>query len=212
MAFQDMLNAVTTILNRDDCTPAQAQVFLTQALERIQREVRLPSMERQQLITATATMDWFPVPSDLLQPIDILEPGQYDLRPTPLQRLPFRRLMRMDPNGWPTAYARFQGQFWVRGQVPAGSLVQCLYYGAFTPFATAASENELSLSSPDLAVYGALSFAGDQFQHPLTPTWEGRYQQILASVTQAAEDVDGEGGPQQIEPLARDGYEMDYWT
>lgn len=207
MALQDIINDTTAILNRDDATPAMLQAFVLQAIARIQREARLPSMERQQLITAAADMDWFPVPADIIQPIDILVPDQWDGNPTPLIKRPFRRLMRMNPLGYPTAYARFQGQYWVRGRVPSGTLIQCLYYGTFSPFASLTAENELSLSSPDLAVYGALSYAGDQFQHPSTPTWEGRYQQILASVTQAGADIDNEGGPEVIEPMARDGYE-----
>ncbi len=210
MALQDILNDVTTILDRDDCSAAQVQVFVLQAMARIQREARLPSMERQVLVTPTGTIDWIAVPNDLVQPIDILVPDQFNLRPRALIKRPYRRLMTMNPLAWPNSYARFQGQFWIRGQPTAGLLIQVLYYGTFTPFATLASENELSLSSPDLAVYGALSFAGDQFQHPLTQTWEARYQQILASVNQAGEDVDGEGGPEAIEPMARDGYSWEY--
>jgi hypothetical protein len=53
MSYNDMLSDFTTILDRDDMTVAQGQLFLNQGIARIQRTARLPSMERAQLITPT---------------------------------------------------------------------------------------------------------------------------------------------------------------
>ena len=198
MALQDIINDALTILNRDDCTSAMMQTFVLQGVERIQRECRLPSMEREMLVTTTGICDWVAVPSDLLQLVDILLPDEFQGWPKPLIKTPFRKLMRMDPGRWPSHYGRFQGQYWIRGQVQTAQLVQIQYYGQFTPWATLTSENELSMSSPDLAVYAALSYAGDQFQHPLTTTWESRYVQIRDSVIQAGADIENEGGPAAV--------------
>lgn len=194
-----MLASFQNILNRDDCSTAQATTFLQQGISRIQRDCRLPSMERALLITPDSIpMLFFSVPQDLIQPIDILAPG-WDGMPKPLRKLPYRQLVGVSSLIQPEAYARYQGLFQVRGAVMPGAQLQFLYYGNFSPFASADSENELSASTPDLGVYAALSYAGDNFQHPNADRWEARYQEIKSEVTQMGIDLDAEGGPQVIQ-------------
>lgn len=207
MAYIDMLNDFETILNRDDCTDAQAALFLGQGITRVQRDCRLPSMERALLITPTDfAMVQFPVPADMIQIIDVLVPrlGGFAGEMKPLRRVSYRRLMELPNDDYPRAYARFQGQIYIAGAVPVNMTVQFLYYGNFTPFVHATDENELSASSPDLAVYAALKYAGDYFEHPLTATFESTYQQLKAAVIAMGIDLEMEGGVAEIEPLYGD--------
>ena len=193
-----------TILDRDDCTDAQADIFLQQAISRIQRDCRLPSMERAQLITPTdVAMTQFPVPIDMIQIIDVLVPRMGDIegRMRALKKVSYRKLMEYSTLAPPTVLARSQTMLYVRGAVPVGNQLQFLYYGNFSPFATPDSDNELSASTPDLAVYGALSYAGDYFEHPLAAQWEARFQQIKTEVEAMAIDLEVEGGVQVVEPI-----------
>ncbi|MES1994446.1 MAG: hypothetical protein V4457_12855 [Pseudomonadota bacterium] len=204
MSYQDMKDDFVAILDRDDMTTAQADIFLRQGMSRIQRTCRLPSMERAQLITPTTfAMSEFPVPTDLIQIIDILVPlsGNSVGQMTSLKRLSYRRLMEQPSTATPFAYARGQTLIYLRGSIPIGTQLQFLYYGNFSSFASTTADNELSASFPDFGVYAALSYAGDHFEHPLTAQWEARYQSIKTEVQSLAIDLETEGGVQVIEPI-----------
>jgi hypothetical protein len=143
----------TSILDRDDCTDALADTFLQQGIGRIQRDCRLPSMERALLVTATdAPLTSFPVPTDLIQIIDVMVPKETSLvgQLRPLKRAAYRQLMAYDTTDIPRVYARFQTLVYVAGAMPIGGTLQFLYYGNFSPFADENSDNELSASTPDL--------------------------------------------------------------
>lgn len=200
MSLDSIVGTFQSVFNRDDCSNSQAQVYALQAISRVQRECRLPSMERQTIIVTTGPVDWISVPSDTLEFIDVIladQSGQL----TALQHLPYRKLIRIDAGVWPRAYARLQSQLWIRGQVGTGTTIQLIYYGEFSPFTSSADDNEITASAPDLIVYGALSYAADAFDHPSASKWEQRYQSILADVQQQAIDVEMNGGPMQIQPL-----------
>lgn len=208
MSYSDMLNDFTTILDRDDCSQALAQTFLGQGMTRVQRDCRLPSMERALLVTpAAAAMTQFAVPADMIQIIDILVPKENSStgQMRALKKVAYRRLMTMDNTDLPRSFARFQGQIYINGGVPIGNTVQFLYYGNFTPFVLATDENELSSNAPDLGVYAALKYAGDYFEHPLTDKWENTYQELKAAVIAMAIDLENEGGVNEIEPI----YDLD---
>jgi len=198
-----------SILDRDEVQPggpqaALADTFLQQGIGRIQRTARLPSMERAQLITPdTQAMLQFPVPPDLIQIMDVLVPelGDAEGRLCALKHVSYRELMRYNQFDLPRAFARSQTLIYVRGAVPIGVQLQFIYFGNFSPFATPDSDNELSASTPDLAVYAALKYAGDFFEHPLTQQWDQTYQAILAEVTQMGRDLDNEGGVNVVEQL-----------
>jgi hypothetical protein len=204
LSYNTMKADFEAILDRDDLTDAQADIFMQQGISRIQRDCRLPSMERAQLITATDNpMSQFPVPTDLIQIVDILVPreGSSVGQMRPLKRVAYRKLMEYDQTDFPKVYARYQTLIYLAGALPTNQQLQFLYYGNFSPFATPDSDNELSASTPDLAIYGALSYAGDYFEHPLAAQWEARYQAIKAEVEAMAIDLETEGGVAVIEPI-----------
>lgn len=190
-----MLSDFKLILNRTDCTDALATTFLQQGISRVQRDVRLPSMERSLIIQPATSMSFFTAPRDLLQPIDLI---WTDLSGTAhsLDKLSYRQLIQRSTGGNPCVYARLQSQFWIAGAAVAGTTLQFFYYGNFTSFTSADDDNELSASSPELAVYCALSYAGEHFEHPATDRWEAKYQAIKAEVTAMAIDIDANGGGQ----------------
>jgi len=207
MSYNTMKSDFLSILDRDEVQPggpqaALADTFLQQGIGRIQRTARLPSMERAQLITPDSEpMLQFPVPPDLLQVMDILVPYPNDTRLYPLRHVSYRKLVQFNQFDSPHSYARSQTLIYVRGSVSVGTQLQFLYYGNFSPFADEDSDNELSASTPDLAVYAALKYAGDFFEHPLTQQWDQTYQAILAEVTQMGRDLDNEGGVNEVAQL-----------
>lgn len=221
MSYNTMKTDFLNILDRDEVQStgpqaAMADTFLQQGISRIQRDCRLPSMERAQLITPTSfAMTQFPVPNDLIQIIDVLVPveGSSVGQMRALKRVAYRQLMAYDNTDIPRVYARFQTLVYLSGAVPIGNQLQFLYYGNFSPFKTPDSDNELSASTPDLAVYAALSYAGDYFEHPLAAQWEARYQAIKTEVQAMAIDLETEGGVAVVEPIYQcwDDGSQDYY-
>jgi len=203
MSFNTMKASFQNILNRDDCSDAQATTFLQQGISRIQRDCRLPSMERTLIITPETPTNMFSVPLDLIQPIDVLVQDSSGIFRS-LVKKAFRDAVNVDSNDLPRVYARIQTTIYIFGTVTTGRQIMFLYYGNFTPFADEDSDNELSASTPDLAVYAALSYAADTFQHPSAAAWEGRYQQLKTEVMAMAIDLDAEGGPQYVQSLYND--------
>ena len=65
------------LLNRSDCTDALADTFIDQAIGRIRRTLRIPSMERQQTyaVSSSGGLQSIVLPADLLETMDIY----YDL-------------------------------------------------------------------------------------------------------------------------------------
>lgn len=193
-----MLSDFKLILNRNDCTDDLATTFMMQGIARIQRDCRLPSMERSLVMQPNAATNFFTCPKDLLQPIDLIwtdNSGQAHS----LEKLSYRQLILRSTQSDPVCYARLQSQYWIAGSVNPGTFLQFFYYGNFTAFETPDSDNELSASSPDLAVYAALSYAGEHFEHPNTDRWEAKYQAIKTEVAVMAIDLDAEGGPQAVQ-------------
>ena len=162
-------------------------------------------MERAQLITiGDAGANFVLIPSDLIQLQDILwTSSSRATEPHPLKKLPYRDLIRKSSLHLPSYYGRSQGQYWIKGSVSPGEVIEILYYGSFTAWASPDADNELSASTPDLAVYAALSFAGDYFEASLAGQWEARFQEIKSEVQQMADDLDAEGCEQTMQPVYR---------
>ena len=214
MNLGDLRTAFKSLLSRDDCMDTLATTFLIQGLQRMQRVLRVPSMERLVVYnsdpTTATTLSQIPIPNDFIQPIDILVmndgsmPGYDTGAMVALEKQSFRQLQSVPAGYSPKAYARYQASFYFRGTVPATMETHLYYYGEFSPLADDTSENEIMASSPDLVTYAALSLAADYFQMPQASGWEDRYQQYLLEVTAMAIDIDANGGPSAIAPAYGD--------
>lgn len=205
--LQGAIDQFQAILQRTDCDQNLAMIFLAQGMNRVQRVLTLPSQERTLSITATGAMPFFVIPQDMIKPIDILwkRPDGYW---RPLEKKSYRQLQLINPLIDPCAYARLNNQYWIAGCPQPGAQLMFNYYGNYAPLPSLASSNELLASNQDLAVYSALSYAGAAFQHPSTQDWRNTFTEIAAEVTQAAEDVDAEGGPVVQERLYQEDWSL----
>ncbi len=129
MSLQSVIDSFKNILNRDDMTDAQAQTFVLQGISRIQRDCRLPSMERTLIITPETATNMFVVPTDLIQPIDVLVQDQTGTF-YPLVKKAFRDATKVSATDLPRVYARVQTTFYIFGSVPIGRQIMFLYYSA----------------------------------------------------------------------------------
>ncbi len=194
MNYGELKSQFMELLNRSDCSEELTVTFLRQGFSRLQRELRIPSMEREVIVRALGSIDCVQVPDDFLEMKDVL------IGDRALEKLPVRQIITKPTHGNPRYYARRGDLFVFRPHLCEGVEVNLLFYGEFGPLVNDEDENELSLIAPDLCLYSALSYAGDYFAQDKTAEWEGRYQQIRDELNAQARDEEFTGGSLCIQP------------
>lgn len=186
------------LLNRSDITDTLADTFVDQSISRIQRTLRVPSMEKQMSYTIVDKTAFLFLPNDFLEIIDFY----YDS--TSLIRLPLRDIMQLrdgGESGTPKFFAREGGSLVIYPYPSSGS-VKLNYYGEFAEMTADTDENNLAASSSDMIIYGALSFASDYYLDERGPLFEQRFMQLLTEVQEQANDAEMSGTVQVMRPTA----------
>lgn len=181
----DVTSQFLGLMNRTDLnnSPTLASTFINQAIMRLQRELRVPFMEKTIKYTIPSTYDptvGLPIPSDLLELIDILVDGDQDGIPEyPIQRVQYKDAARLsEAIDVPQCFARLGGN-WLLGPQPAvGSSIWIVYYAEFAPLVNPTDSNTLINVAWDAVVYAALSAACDFYNDDRSGAFEARYTQI----------------------------------
>lgn len=207
MNYLQVRQQFQSLLNRRDCTDTQAQAFVQAALQRIQRELRVPAMETSALAVIDGTLitnGGLAIPADLLELINLIPLTTLG----GLQQTDMKRLERCDISraligalvlGIPRQYSR-RGGVWVIAPAPAsGDTIRIDYYAEFAPLVADVDSNIVTLIAPDLLYYCALSYAGDFFTDSRSQAWESRYGQILIDLQEMG-DSDDQHGASVVQP------------
>ena len=186
------------LLNRSDCADALADTFIDQSIARIQRSIRIPSMERQQAYTINSAepQESVILPADFLEIIDLY----YDN--TSLSRVPMRTILEMRKSndvGGPQFFAREQGSLVLYPRPDTGTLY-LNYYGQFTDLVGDADSNDLTNVASDAVTYGALAYASDYFIDERSALFEQKLSMFLSELQQQANDAETAGTVQAIRP------------
>jgi hypothetical protein len=184
------------LMNRSDLNinTSLATTFLNQSILRLQRELRVPFMEKiiEYTIPSTYTnAGGLAIPSDLLGLIALNVDSDGDgIVDYPLQRSSLKDVQRASQLiDTPQIFAR-KGGNWLLGPSPAqNSIIEIVYYAEFAPLVNPTDTNTISTISWDAVVYGALSAAGDYYNDDRTGAFEARYKQI-AKMLQDQADAD----------------------
>ena len=160
MNKQGIRQQISGLLNRNDATNAQLDVFIDQAVARIQRTLRVPPMERVQIYTVeTETNGSLSLPNDFLQ-LKHLYTSTGTINYTDLGNF----IKTVDvPGQTPTIYTRVQGSLLVKPSPPEDFQITMVYYGEIPDLVNDTDTNFITEIAPDLLVYGALTFAADFF-------------------------------------------------
>jgi len=186
------------LLNRSDCADTLADTFIDQSITRIQRNIRIPSMERQQAynINSAEPQESIILPSDFLEIIDIYFDN------TSLSRVPMRTILEMSKNndvGAPKFFSREQGSLVLYPRPSTGTLY-LNYYGQFTDLVSDEDSNDLTNVASDAVTYGALAYASDYFIDERGALFEQKLSMFLSELQQQANDAETSGTVQVIRP------------
>jgi len=184
------------LLNRTDCDDALADTFIDQAITRIQRTLRVPSMEKTQNYTITSQVTKVIVPADLIEIISIYT-SEYTMSRVTLREM--KQFQALGEAGTPKYFCR-QGEDILLYPFPANTTVSMDYYGQFDELTSDTSENSLTNIASDLVTYTALSYAADYFLDERGPLFEQRYSQCMAEVQEQANDAEMSGTVQAMRP------------
>lgn len=182
--FKGLLN--NTVVNNN---ASLVSTFINQSIMRIQRELRVPFMEKQVLYSIPSDYTKLAIPADLLELIAIMVDTDNDgILDYELQRVDLTRVVTASQlSDTPTVFAR-QGGSWIVGPKPtAGALVLIHYYAEFAALANDASENTALKVAWDAVLYGALSASCDYLNDERAGAYEARYKQITQQLQEQAD-------------------------
>lgn len=197
MNLSQLTGQFLALMNRSDLNTntALATTFISQSIMRLQRELRVPFMEK--IVRYTIPNTYTPtlglvLPSDLLELIALNVDTDNDGTPDyPLQRVQLKEAMTRSQltGAVPQVFAR-RGGYWVLGPQPAvGSVIEIVYYAEFAPLVNSTDTNTVSRIAWDAVVYGALAAAADYYNDDRSQVFEARYGQITQNL-QAMADGD----------------------
>jgi hypothetical protein len=198
--FKGLLND-----NRVNNYPTLVTTFINQSIMRIQRELRVPFMEKQILYTIPDGYTKLAIPADLLELSSIMVDRDNDgILEYELTRKSLNDVVSLSqiPNSPPSVFTR-QGGSWILGPKPAsGSLVLILYYAEFAAVVADSDTNTCLKVAWDAVMYGALSLACDYLNDDRTDRYEKRYLQITQSL-QSQADADELSADAVVSPVLR---------
>lgn len=190
MIFSEIKTNFQGLLNRRDLTPSLTTTFIDFGVKRIQRELRVPAMEKQVLFTTDGTAN-VPVPGDLLEIISILYQDANTAEK--LVKVDYQRGLRasMSP-GNPKVYTRDVSTFVLGPAPPLGTPILLNYYADASSLVDDTDRNWLTDVSPDLLIYAALTYAADYFLDERADKFEARYNQIGSALQAMGQQDDFE--------------------
>lgn len=184
------------LLNRNDCTNEQADTFLEQAIARIQRTLRIPPMEKQEVITTNEE-----APNLIVLPEDYLSMKHLYSDTTMLQFKDVNSFIPLELGvGAPQYYTRIQGGLQLKPIPPVGTVLTLVYYGEIPDLVADTDSNFLSIIAPDLLVYGGLTYAADFFVDDRRAMFEERFAAIYNEVEEQSRLTEMEQTTLAIQP------------
>lgn len=110
------------LLNRSDCSNALADTFIDQAITRIQRQLRVPAMEKQNQynVTSATGTSKVTIPADTLEIIELYYDGNT------LVRIPLHEMIQHQKTGElgiPKFFCREQGNIKIHPMPSTGSCI-----------------------------------------------------------------------------------------
>lgn len=180
MAYLDVKTQFLGLLNRRDITPTLVNTFMSFGIQRIQRELRVPAMEKLISYTTDGSTA-LQVPGDFLEMIAMYTDdatNTHKLVRTDLQTI----LDYGKVAGSPRYYYREGAYFTIGPCPPAGTKVYLSYYVNASSLSADTDTNWITEVAPALLIYAALSYASDYYLDDRKQMFEASYVQIAEQI------------------------------
>jgi len=184
MAYVDIKNQFLGLLNRRDITSSLTDTFMGFGIQRIQRELRVPAMEKLATLITDGSAQ-ISVPGDLLEVISIHTNDQVN----------HNKLVRCDLQtildyakipGVPKFYYREGASFSIGPYPASGTAIYINYFADASSLSADTDTNWITEVAPTLLIYAALSYSCDYFLDDRKQLFEASYQQIADQLQQMA--------------------------
>ena len=205
MNYGDLKSHFNDLLNRNDISATLTARFIDQGLARIQRQLRIPVMEKQQVFTFTGQVTEVTLPSDFIEIINIYHSAGNHLTRVPMPKM--REYLSNAYTGEPLYFTRQQAKLLLFPQ-PSDGTMTLDYYGELDAFTTDTSTTTLSTIAPELIIYAGLTFAADYYLDERAPIFEQKFTQFLTEIQEQSNDQELNGSTQVIQPAY--AYQDDY--
>lgn len=185
MQYGDVKTQFMALLNRRDITPTLVNTFMGFGVQRIQRELRLPSMEKLVEVIMNGGSS-FMVPGDLLEFISVHTNdavGPSRLIRTDLPTI----LVKSKEMGIPHYYHREGPVVYVGPYPEDGSSIFVHYYADAGELNQDEDSNWITTIAPTLLIYAALSYAADYYLDDRKQLFEASYMQIAMQLMEQAQ-------------------------
>lgn len=183
--FMAMLN--NNVVNKN---ATLVSLFINQAIMRIQRELRVPFMEKQVLYTIPLDGSYtkLAIPADLLELKDLMVDRDNDgILEYEMRRKRLMDVVSASQNGGPPLIYARQGGAWILGPKPGpGSQVLIYYYAQFAALVADTDTNTCLKVAWDAVVYGALAAAYSYLKD--TENFNGA-EAIYGQITKSLQDM-----------------------
>lgn len=199
--YNDIRTTFLSRINRRDCTTAMADGFISDAIKRIQRVLRVRIAESSTQITVASgnylTAGSMAIPTDYLGIIAVTHTNSAGQRTT-LGRRPLEAVQHsvdFGVQGICSMWAR-DDNTWVVGALPLpGDIIKVDYYAQYSGVGpTTTDVGALLTFADDLVVYGALSYAASHWRDKRKEEFEGVFTQIISDIQQQADLDELSGG------------------
>jgi len=198
MNYGDLRAHFKALLNRSDCTDALANTFLDQGIQRIQRQLRIPPMERTLTVAITNKVSFVIVPSDMLELISVSH-GYCNLVSLPHHE--FNTISEGKEEGIPKYYVRRRETLELYPYPSSGDL-KIDYYGEFQKMTLDSDESTLAKIASDLICYAALGYSADYYLDERTAVFEQKFISLLTELQEQANAAEQSGISQVMRPSA----------
>ncbi|CAB4160847.1 hypothetical protein UFOVP730_14 [uncultured Caudovirales phage] len=169
------------ILNRSDCTDAQADRFINFGIRRLERSVRLPPMESSYEYTIEGGNASLGLPSDYLELIGVFHKGKR------LTRDSGSNPDQYGTSGVPQAFARIADSIVVYPTPANGEKIVIRYYGEFSNLTDDNSTTAEATLLPDAIIYAGLIYASDFYIDERKPLFEQTLATLVSEIERMAE-------------------------
>lgn len=183
------------LLNRRDITPSLVTNFMNSSLQRVQRVLRIPAMEKALIITVGSDFDGLTIPGEFLQLISLTANG------TQLRQGSLDEVLKLQESGEgnPRLFHRLLNKIIVGPNPSNGTQFRMDFIADFGEFSSDEDEPTILEIAPDLVIYGALVFAANYYLDQRSSTFENTFQTLLMEYQAQAYD-DAIGGGAAISP------------